>query len=151
MTVHSFTTEVSEWVAKSKKRTEAVFRGSAQDITEIALLPIAKGGHMPVRTGFLRASGRASTESMPTIDSQANPSDAAVAKFGKTSGATYSADIGQINLVIAGADLGQTIYIGFTASYAKFQEAKHQFVGLAAQRWAEIVDVNVKKAIQAFP
>ena len=51
----------------------------------------------------------------------------------------------QIASVIAKADEGQTIFLGFRAPYAKKEELKEGFVRLAAQRWQQIVDGVVAK------
>ena len=57
--------------------------------------------------GFLRASLRAATSAMPVL-SLDNP------------GGSFTPDVGQIELVIAGADLGDTIYLGYTAKYGAY-------------------------------
>ncbi len=98
---------------------------------------------MRVKTGFLRASLTASTSSMPYIDRAARPpSDA-----GDNS---YDPSNGEIALVIAGAQLGQTIHLGFTASYAGYREALDLFVASTAQQWPIIVARNAAKAVARF-
>ncbi|MCX8570733.1 HK97 gp10 family phage protein [Aminobacter sp. MET-1] len=61
----------------------------------------------PVDTGFLRAALMASTDAMPTL-SRANP------------GVAVPADLGDVILVINGAGLRDTIYLGYSANYAAF-------------------------------
>lgn len=140
----SFSATISERVATYQKRLEATFRASAQDISEQITTPVAKGGHMRVKTGFLRASLMASTSQMPMIDRNARPpADAADDSFAPNSEA--------VALVIAGASLGETIYLGFTAAYAGYREAQDGFVRLPAQRWQQTVDANARRAIAAFP
>lgn len=123
-----FSAQIDAWVAKTTDRAQAVFRESTQRVISKAQ------ENVPVDTGFLRASLRASTESMPPIDDQARPS-----------GAGYSYDGGQITLTIAGAELGSTIFAGYTASYAIHVEmgtsrmAPRGFVALAAAQWPSIV------------
>lgn len=63
---------------------------------------------MPVDTGNLRRSLMASTTEIPTISN--NPDQ------------TFADNDQQINLVIAGAEIGQTIYLGFQANYAAAME-----------------------------
>jgi len=52
---------------------------------------------------------------------------------------------GEISLVIVGANLGQVIYIGWTANYVGYLENGHSqkapsgFVRLAAMRWPQTV------------
>jgi hypothetical protein len=98
--------------------------------------------HIPVDLGFARASILASLEAMPTID---------LAKDNKER-KSYSWDEGQVVLVIAGAGLGQTIYIGWTAAYVgalehgHSQQAPSGFVRLAALEWQRIVSEVVAEA-----
>ncbi|MDV3257747.1 MAG: hypothetical protein LOX97_08215, partial [Sphingomonas sp.] len=107
----TFSAQVAAHVAKYKRRMEAVFRASAQDVAREVVRPVGAGGHMRVDTGFLRASLMASTSQMPSINPAARPASNAAPN-------SFPEDFGQINLVIAGAQLGETIYLGFTASYA---------------------------------
>lgn len=137
-----FAATVDAWVQETRERAEAVFRLSAERVIEEARKPVARGGRMRVKTGFLRASLLASTSSMPMIRADARPAP----------GATYEADEGQIKLVIAGASLSDTIYSGFTASYAAAREfgargqAPDAFVRTAAQQWPQIVNQVVAEA-----
>lgn len=116
----------------------ATFRASAQDVIEESRVPVGRGGRMRVDTRFLSASLQASTERMPQIDADARP----------TKGQTYSIDSGAVALVIAGADLGETIYAGFVAAYSRYREYKDGFVRGAAENWQKIVDKNARKAMQ---
>jgi hypothetical protein len=67
---------------------------------------------------------------------------------------------GQISLVIAGAQLGETVFLGFQAAYAMrmeygfvgadslgryFNQQGYGFVRLTAQRWPEIVEESARK------
>lgn len=137
----SFAAQVAERVATYQKRLEATFRESAQDLEEEVTKPTAQGGRMRVKTGFLRGSLMASTASMPQISPDGRPVE----------GETYSLDSGAIEAVIVGAQIGDTIYLGFTAAYARPREYKDGFVAGAAMQWQQIVDRNAKRAIQAFP
>lgn len=66
---------------------------------------------MRVKTGFLRASLMASTSQMPSINLMAKPSDDAPDNsFAPDPTAT---------LVIAGADIGHSIFLDFTAAHAR--------------------------------
>lgn len=122
-----FSAQVDAWVAASKERTTAVFRESVQRTVTRMQTPVAKGGNLPVDTGYLRASLLGSTSSMPSMRESA----------------TQEADA--IVLAIAGLDLGQTFYAGYTANYARHQEYGirgrdgRRFVGLAADRWQTTV------------
>lgn len=130
-----FTAQVSAWAAATKARQTAIFRESAQRLAEIAQTPgpsVAnpgggRGGHMPVATGFLRASFTASLGGAP------------VQRESPDRERSYNYDAGAVSLVIAGADIGDTITLAYTASYARFVHRRYQFVTLAAQRWPQIV------------
>lgn len=131
----SFSAQVSAWAAKSEQRLTAVFRDSAQTVAEEVKKTRDRGGHMRIKTGFLRTSLMASTSLMPPINPEARP----------VPGQSYPDDNGQIQLVIAGADLGETIYLGFTAAYARPREYQDGFVRLTAQRWPSIVKASAAK------
>jgi len=109
-------------------------RESAQRVIEDANTPKAKGGRMPVDTGFLRSSGLASTQSMPQIRADARPGSAAHYRAGEA----YS-------LVIAGWNGKSPLYYGWTASYAAHVEfgtykmAPSAFMRGAAAKWGAIV------------
>lgn len=132
----SFSTQVDDWVRRTEQRMTAVFRESTQRVVSIAQAGI------PVDTGFARASVRGSTESMPQIE----PS-----RSGAT-GQNYAYNGTEIILAIAGAEIGQTIFIGWTAAYVLALEYGHSkqapsgFVRLAAAQWPVIVDAVTQEA-----
>lgn len=111
---------------------EAVFKESAQRVFQQVLLPVARGGNMPVDTGFLRASFR-TTLNEPTM----------TLTFRKGPSGSFS--LAPPALTIASARLGDTIYGVFTANYARYVEygtsrmSGRGFVRLAAQQWQRIV------------
>lgn len=127
--------QIPDLIAKYERRMEAVTKESAQRVA------IEVKRRTRRRTGFLRASLLASTSNMPIIDRDARPVE----------GVPYAEDNTQIALVIAGASLGQTIYLGFTASYARPREFHDGMVRLTAQRWPVIVGEVVKDALARFP
>lgn len=114
---------------------EAVVKQSVQDLINDVQTPTAKGGRMRVDTGFLRASGQASLNGMPTGPSQ-KPSGEA--KYDDGSDVPTS-----VVLTIAKMKLGESIWFGWTANYAKYREAHDAFLRLGVQRWQQIVDKNV--------
>ncbi|WP_416355556.1 HK97 gp10 family phage protein [Aureimonas phyllosphaerae] len=167
----SFAAQVSEWAHKVEGAVEVVFRESAQEVVSEAQRPgpsvastradikaglgtigrgkkkraiagpvpaAGQGGRLPVDTGFLRASLRASTTAPPPIDSQFVPAD----------GKKYAFDESSIEAVIAGAEIGQTLYFGYTAAYARAMEygsgggPAYAFVRTVAQKWPSIVDAK---------
>lgn len=139
MPQQSFSAQVGAWVRKTKGAEEAVFKESTQRIIEIMQTPVAKGGNMPVDTGFLRSSLQAGLNSP-----QPGPTD--------NPGGTFSYNPGDVALIIASADLGDTIYATYSANYARPVEygangrAGRRFVGLAAQRWQSTVSAVALEA-----
>ena len=122
----SFAATVGQWAQKVEGALEAVFKEAAQElVSQLNQL-------VPVDTGFLRSSLMASTTAMPAL-TRANP------------GMSVPADLGDILLVINSADLGDTIYLGYTANYAAFVHFGAQgrsprpWVTMVAQRWEMIV------------
>jgi len=113
----------------------AVFRLSAEYVIENVV------ELTPVDTGFLRASLTVTTDGPLPIRPDANPA---------RDGTTY--DLAPYSLVIAGAELGETIFASFVASYSAHVEygargrAGRGMVRLAAQRWPEHVDRAVRVA-----
>lgn len=137
----SFSAQVAAFAEKVPGAVEAVFKESVQEVVEEMQKPVGQGGRMRVDTGFLRASLMASTSSMPVIRANADPA----------AGGTYAPDFGQIEAIIAGADLNSTLYFGYTASYAGYREfgahgqPPDAFVRSAAQQWQPIVDRKVSE------
>ncbi|TPN44456.1 HK97 gp10 family phage protein [Mesorhizobium sp. B1-1-4] len=137
----SFSATVGQWAVTVPKALEVVFRESAQELVsqldQLLADTVYAGPQSPgyVRTGFLRASLMASTTAMPTLN-RANP------------GAPVHADLGEVILVINGADLGDTLYLGYTANYAAYVHygangtTPRPWVTLVAQRWVMIVEAK---------
>lgn len=125
----SFTAAVSDWVRETEQRMTAVFRQASQEVIQDMV------NRTPVDTGFARASVVVSTSAMPSIDPNKKGAD----------GASYTPDVTEISLAIAGAEIGQTIFAGYTAAYAPALEYGHSkqapngMVRLAAQRWPAVV------------
>ncbi|MCW2228094.1 HK97 gp10 family phage protein [Bradyrhizobium elkanii] len=136
-----FAAQVDAWCKESEARLTAVFRQSAQDVSSIAQGYLS-GDLVKVQTGFLRASVRASKDEMPPINRGAAPKE----------GQSYSDNFGQIVAVIATAQLGETIYVGWTANYAVFvhygttKMPPRPWVSLSAEQWPTVVARNVERA-----
>ncbi|MDR6632344.1 hypothetical protein J2X72_001128 [Phyllobacterium sp. 1468] len=137
----SFSAQVAAFAEKIPGAVEAVFKESVQEVVSEMQTPIGAGGRMRVDTGFLRASLMASTASMPAISSNKKPVD----------GQKYAYDEGSIEAVILGADVNDTLYIGYTAAYAGHREygvngqAPDAFVRSAVQRWDSIVEAKANE------
>jgi hypothetical protein len=127
----NFGAQIDKWASGSKKRLEAVTRDAAFRVFEDAQVPVAKGGRMRVDTGFLRASAQASLMGMPSGPSR------------REEGLPEEPDV---NLVLGKMSLGDTIWFGWTANYARHRENQDAFLGLAVQRWQDFVDVSIEEA-----
>lgn len=142
----SFAAAVKGWADKVPEAVEAVRNESAKEVVRDMQTLRSEGGRMRYQTGFLWASLMASTSAMPRINPNARPVE----------GGSYSFNFGQVEAVIAGATLEDTLFFGYTASYAAAREfgARGQppdgFVRLAAQNWGMIVDRNTAKVKAAF-
>lgn len=132
----SFSAQLDAWTLKAKGRTTAVFKAASQKVGTEANTPKGLGGRLPLDTGFLRGSFAASLEGMPVGPTR--PSE------GKPS----AEDVG---LTIARAQLGDTIYMGWTAVYARVQEVRNGFLESAAQNWPKIVREAAAEAKRRFP
>lgn len=123
-----FTADVSAWSERQKLAMRDIARESIQDVMDIAQTPKAKGGRMPVDTGFLRNS----------VASGLN-------------GAFGAADSTMIELTIASLDIGDIAQFRWTAAYAYFQEVGtatmtgNHFLSTAAAQWPAIVAANAAR------
>ena len=119
----SFTEQVNKWTRKSEARMLTVFKTAVQELVEDAQKPIAKGGNMPVDTSFLRNSGQAALNDIPSGDSS-------------------ESNMVSVPLVVSRANIGDRVVFGWTANYAQYMEARYAFMRRAAQNWPS----HVKKA-----
>lgn len=132
----SFSATVDKIILKTRKRMKAVVQGSVQDTIKEANTTTAKGGRMRVDTGFLRASGRISFSGMPSGPSRPPQTDGPV---------SYNWDEASIIAGLAGVELGDLIYFGWTAEYARYREVYDGFLESALMNWQLTVDRNVRK------
>lgn len=130
-----FSAQVDDWAKKSQKRMERVAKTATLGVIEEAQTPVAKGGNLRVDTSFLRNSGQVSLTGIPSGESRPPPKGTTITD---RSDAEAIATIGK-------AQLGDTIFFGWTANYARFREVFDGFLGLAVQRWQEHVDAAVRK------
>lgn len=133
----SFADDVARWAgSKAITVAEAIIKKSSERLAEKANLQgpsVAnpgggKGGHLPVDTSFLINSLHASIGTLPSGES-VKPSGYAVQEWNPAS----------VTVVINGLELGDTLYLGWTAEYAPRMENMYGFARLAAQDWQQIV------------
>lgn len=128
-----FGAQIDAWVKKTEGRTLAVFRESTKRLLSQCQAR-GTGTGIPVDTGFARASLQVSLDSLPQVSSER-----------PQAGQTYAWSDNGMSAVIAGAQLGSTIYAGWTANYAIYLEYGHSrqapsgFVRINALQWPQIV------------
>lgn len=128
MAQSSFSAQVSAFAAKTKERMTAVRNAAIEATVEDMQTPVARGGNMPVDTGFLRASLQVTTGA-PVPAAQDNP------------GGAFSFASDAAVLTLASAPLDAVVFATYGARYAPFVEygargrAGRRFVALAAQNW----------------
>lgn len=131
-----FVSVVDDWVKATEQRMTAVFREATQRTVSLAQQRI------PVDSGYARASVVASTSAMPPINPRSR----------NATGDKVAYNAGEIVTTIASAQLGQTIYVGWTASYVGLLENGHSrqapsgFVKLAAMQWPQTVAAVTQEA-----
>ena len=127
----SFQVQVDDWIRASTERLEAVVKQSASDVIEDMQTPVAKGGNMPVDTGFLRNS---------LVVSIGAPHTGVRFNEAGTAGVAQPYE-----MAIAGYEAGDTLYGVYTANYASYVHygvngrPGRLFIDLAAQKWPQIV------------
>lgn len=123
----SFEQDISRWTNKAERRMDAAFKTAVQNLVEESQTPRARGGRMPVDTSFLRNSGQAALNSVP-------------------SGGSSPSNMDSVPLVISRAQPGDRIVFGWTAQYARAMENRYAFMRSAAQNWNKIAFQAVKEA-----
>lgn len=132
MATLKFTAKIEEWAKKVKGAETLVFQESVDELQKRLTLTA------PVDTGFLRASLVASNTAMPSLTRE-NP------------GGSFTVDESQIEAVISGSEIDDTIYLGYTARYGSYVHygangrPPRPWVQLVAQQWQEIVTEKAAK------
>lgn len=119
--------ELGEWAEKTELRMEAVIKTSLQDLSEEVQRKRAKGGRMPVDTGFLANSAGAALNTVPASDG------------------SYEYNQGTTSLIINRLRIGDTFYFGWSANYAKYMNHRYGFLDLPVQDWNNIVIRAIRK------
>lgn len=130
----SFKAQVDRWIAETEKRLVAVSRSAIGDLINEAQTPVAKGGNMPVDTGFLRASGLSNINSLPAGPSQKQ----STTPLSYPSPDDYTTQ-GKVAVDLARLTLNDKFYFGWTAEYANALEVGYGFVASSVQNWQDHV------------
>ena len=113
---------LDQWALKSAGRMEAVAKQAIQDMTDDIQRPIAKGGMMPVVTGFLKNSAGASLDGNPD-----------------------TGNLSSLEGSLIRMQLGDTYTFGWGANYARFMNNRYGFLDLHVQDWNRYVSQAVQK------
>lgn len=133
-----FAASVGDWCASVEEAQESIFQESAAELVReldrlISQMIYSNPATDRQRTGFLRASLVASNTVMPALTRE-NPGD------------TVTADYGDVLLTINGTELGEPLFLGYTANYGAFvhygtsRMTGRPWVDMVAQRWTIIVE-----------
>lgn len=127
--------QVHEIIRKNERLMTMVAQESTQRLIHATQVPKAKGGKMPIDTGFLRASGRLSLSGVPS-----GPVRGRDRKEGEEGTIYPSPD----SVQIGGFKIGMTMFWGWTAVYARRQELYNGFLSSNIRQWQKIVDGVVR-------
>ena len=129
--------QIGQWARECKRAQRSIFQSSAQKLGNDVTKTVNEGGLLPIKTGNLRSSFKSSTASMVQLD---------------RSNVEYSQEDWQLGIL--GADVGDTLYLGFRAVYAArqnygfvgqdslgrtFNQSGKYFVEGSAARWQQFV------------
>lgn len=128
----AFSAQVHDIIRKNERVMTMVAQDSVQRLINATQVPKAKGGKMPVDTGFLRASGRMSLSGVPTGPSR--PAKDVEAAYGSPD-----------TVKVEGLKLGTAIFWGWTAIYARRQELRNGFLSSNLRNWQKFVDESVRE------
>ena len=117
----------------------AAVRFAVGALAEAAQTPRAKGGLLPVDTGFLRNSFTSSIGQAP-----GGPGKPGAGNLANWYGSALA-------LTLARAEPGDVIYLGWTAKYARPMEARYGFAKTGAMNWQAYVDEGIRRAKAANP
>lgn len=134
----NFTAQIDAFVLKAKQKAEAVLKESAQEVFRLAQTP---------QPGVGETGGSFETGKIP-VDTGALRNSFVSGLNGSTALAGPDGYVG----IIAGMELGDSIFGGWTMEYARAIEygtanmAGRFFAGNAARQWQAIVAANAAKA-----
>lgn len=138
----SFSDSVRAFRKTYEARLRSVGRDSVQEIISMAQTTRGEGGAMRVKTGFLRASIQAAIDKVPSGPVKGEKGEV-YAVGTQAAGEPVSA-----TLLRWDPNTGATLFVGWTANYARAREAHDGFLRSAAQMWDKIVENSAKKARQ---
>ena len=131
---YEFKTDIDRFVINTEERLLSVVQTALLDTINESQTITKEGGRMRFKTGFLRRSGAAALNIIPSGESRGD----------KTK--TYTWDGDSVVKVIKQMKIGDVFYFGWTAHYARYREAFDGFLEGAVQNW----QMNVNKAVNYY-
>ena len=139
-----FGEQVNRYAKKYEGRMRAIARTAVLDTVSMAQRTRGNGGRMPVDTGFLRASIQAAIGTMPSGPTRNDGEE-------KYSGDTQAAgEPVVVTLLRWNPNTGSPLFVGWTANYARKQQAKNGFMRGAVEKWDQTVTKAVKKVETSY-
>lgn len=139
----SFDVIMDKFVADSKDKMIAVIKNSIKEVVQDAQTPLSKGGKIHVDTGFLRSSGQAQLNQIPS--GQTEGRKRAEGELGVLPEYAVPDNADYILSTLAKMKIGDTFYFGWTARYALAREIYDGFMESAVMKWKEIVDNQIRR------
>lgn len=139
----SFDVIMDKFVADSKDKMIAVVKNSIKEVVQDAQTPLSKGGKIHVDTGFLRSSGQAQLNQIPS--GQTEGRQRAEGELGVLPEYAVPDNADYILSTLAKMKIGDTFYFGWTARYASTREIYDGFMESAVMKWKEIVDNQIRR------
>jgi hypothetical protein len=124
-----------------EERGMEVLRSAINETVETAQVPVAKGGRMRIDTGYLRKSGTAQLNSLPSGPGRGDP------KAPKGFYDNGGGDITGLSAALAQMKSGDTLYFGWVAEYALARETTDMFMENAVQRWQQFVKAAADRMV----
>lgn len=137
-----FGKQVGQFKRNFERRHRLVMRTAVQDIVSVAQRTQAESGRMRVDTGFLRASIQGSLNTMPSGPTRPKKGS----KKGAYSGRQASGEPVSVTLIRWDPNHSGTLFVGWTANYARIRESKDGFLRGAVEKW----DTTVKRAARKY-
>lgn len=142
----TFTEQVAAWARKAEGRAKATAKFATLAVANEASEPVPEG-RMPVYTGFLRNSINANVGTMPS-----GPSLGPILlSGGEIRWRDPMGDRQIVSAKLASWDVTGTMYVGWTAEYADYQEDIHAFMHTAADGWQTQVRKAVVRSKELLP
>ena len=144
MSTGTFDLKVSKVCLELKEELLGAVKNAIRNTVEEAQKPRNDGGKMPVDTGFLRWSGTASLNKVPTgllegrLRGKGEVGVLPEYKLGNEGGK-------MLNTCLIDMKVGDTFYFAWTARYAYYQEMKCGFMESAVMNFGSYLDKELRR------